>query len=140
MDYLEHQGLPRETRVMEVGCGWGLAGIYCAREHGARVTGLDADSAGGQPHVQRIPSEGRDPRAHAADGELSERIRAAVDTLPPEQKEVFVMRVETELPFKEIAVLQGVSINTALARMQYALSKLRPLLEADYREVTGEEA
>jgi len=28
---------------MEVGCGWGLAGIYAARCHGARVTGVDAD-------------------------------------------------------------------------------------------------
>jgi predicted nicotinamide N-methyase len=43
MDYLEHQGLPRKTRVMEVGCGWGLAGIYCAKNHRAKVTGLDAD-------------------------------------------------------------------------------------------------
>jgi len=43
MDYLEHQGLPPKTRVMEVGCGWGLAGIYCAKNHGAKVIGLDAD-------------------------------------------------------------------------------------------------
>ena len=45
MDYLEQQGLPKKTRVMEAGCGWGLAGIYCARNHGAIVTGLDADAA-----------------------------------------------------------------------------------------------
>jgi predicted nicotinamide N-methyase len=45
MDYLEHQGLPDKARVLEVGCGWGLAGIYCARKHGARVTGVDADQA-----------------------------------------------------------------------------------------------
>ena len=43
MDYLQHQGLPKKAKVMEVGCGWGLAGIYCAREHGAEVTGVDAD-------------------------------------------------------------------------------------------------
>lgn len=43
MDYLGHQGLPLGTRVMEVGCGWGLAGIYCARHFGARVIGVDAD-------------------------------------------------------------------------------------------------
>ena len=45
MDYLEQQGLPKKARAMEAGCGWGLAGIYCARNHGAKVTGLDADSA-----------------------------------------------------------------------------------------------
>ena len=45
MDYLEHQGLPPSSRVMEVGCGWGLAGIYCAKRYGAVVTGVDADPA-----------------------------------------------------------------------------------------------
>lgn len=30
-------------RVLEVGCGWGLAGIYCAKNHGADVTGADID-------------------------------------------------------------------------------------------------
>ena len=45
MDYLEHQGLPPKSRVMEVGCGWGLAGIYCARRYRAKVVGLDADEA-----------------------------------------------------------------------------------------------
>ena len=44
MDYLQHQGLPKKSKVMEVGCGWGLAAIYCAKEHGAEVTGVDADS------------------------------------------------------------------------------------------------
>jgi len=43
MDYLSRQGLPAKARVTEVGCVWGLAGIYCARSHGARVTGIDAD-------------------------------------------------------------------------------------------------
>lgn len=44
MDYFKKNGLPRGSRVMEVGCGWGLAGIYCAKNHGALVTGADVDS------------------------------------------------------------------------------------------------
>jgi len=43
MDFLGYQGLPIGTRVLEAGCGWGLAGIYCAKQFGARVTGIDAD-------------------------------------------------------------------------------------------------
>jgi len=43
MDFLEQQGLPKKPRVMEVGCGWGLAGIYCAKRHRASVLGIDAD-------------------------------------------------------------------------------------------------
>lgn len=43
MDYLQQQGMPPEAKVMEVGCGWGLLGIYCAKQFGAEVTGVDAD-------------------------------------------------------------------------------------------------
>jgi predicted nicotinamide N-methyase len=43
MDYFRRRGLPGRARVMDVGCGWGLAGIYCAKKHGAVVTGVDID-------------------------------------------------------------------------------------------------
>jgi predicted nicotinamide N-methyase len=48
MDYLRKNGLPKskkkKCRVMEVGCGWGLASIFCAKEYGAKITGTDADN------------------------------------------------------------------------------------------------
>ena len=43
MDYFKRHGLAQNTPVMEIGCGWALAGIYCARKHGAQVTGVDID-------------------------------------------------------------------------------------------------
>lgn len=43
MDYLEQQGIREGSKVMEVGCGWGLLGIYCAKRWGADVLGVDAD-------------------------------------------------------------------------------------------------
>jgi predicted nicotinamide N-methyase len=43
MDHLNQQGLPKGLRVMEVGCGWGLAGIFCAKKYDAVVTGVDRD-------------------------------------------------------------------------------------------------
>lgn len=43
IDLLAHQGLPAGAAVMDLGCGWGLAGIYCARRFGSRVTSVDAD-------------------------------------------------------------------------------------------------
>jgi predicted nicotinamide N-methyase len=43
MDYLKTLGVPPGARVMEVGCGWGMAGIFCAHELGADVTCVDAD-------------------------------------------------------------------------------------------------
>ena len=45
MDYLQQRGLPPPARVLEIGCGWGLVGIYCAKTFNAHVTGLDADAA-----------------------------------------------------------------------------------------------
>jgi predicted nicotinamide N-methyase len=43
IDYFSHRGLPPGARVMEVGCGWGLASIYCAKKHQAVVTCVDID-------------------------------------------------------------------------------------------------
>jgi predicted nicotinamide N-methyase len=43
MEYFYRRGLPHGARVLELGCGWGLAGIYCAKKHGAIVTGADID-------------------------------------------------------------------------------------------------
>jgi predicted nicotinamide N-methyase len=45
MDYLHQRGVPPRARVLELGCGWGLVGIYCAKTFQAQVTGLDADAA-----------------------------------------------------------------------------------------------
>ena len=50
-------------------------------------------------------------------------------SLPEDQKEVLVMRMYQDLSFKEIAELTGVSINTALGRMRYALLNLRKIIE-----------
>jgi RNA polymerase sigma-70 factor (ECF subfamily) len=54
-------------------------------------------------------------------------IKKMVDALPAPQREVVYMRYYQELSFKEIAELTGVSINTALGRMRYALINLRHL-------------
>jgi predicted nicotinamide N-methyase len=43
MDFFSRLGLESGARVMDIGCGWGLAGIYCAKRHDAVVTGIDID-------------------------------------------------------------------------------------------------
>jgi RNA polymerase sigma-70 factor (ECF subfamily) len=52
-----------------------------------------------------------------------------LEYLPAEQREVVLMRIYQDLSFKEIADLTGVSINTALGRMRYALINMRKLIE-----------
>jgi RNA polymerase sigma-70 factor (ECF subfamily) len=61
--------------------------------------------------------------------EKEEKIRRLIEELPQEQREVLVLRNYAELSFKEISEITGVSINTALGRMRYALNNLRKLIE-----------
>ena len=59
--------------------------------------------------------------------EVAVIVKKAVNSLPPELREVFLLRTE-KIPFREIARIQKCSINTVLARMQYALKNLRKIL------------
>ena len=61
------------------------------------------------------------------DSDLANMIRE----LPQDQQEVLEMRMYKDMSFKEISDNTGVSINTALGRMRYALINLRKLVEAN---------
>ena len=61
--------------------------------------------------------------------QVEEDIRRLIDELPADQKEVLVMRMYNDMSFKEISENTGVSINTALGRMRYALINLRKVIE-----------
>ena len=54
-------------------------------------------------------------------------VRQLMEALPDVQREVVFMRYFQEMSFKEIAAATGVSINTSLGRMRYALINLRKL-------------
>jgi RNA polymerase sigma-70 factor, ECF subfamily len=56
-------------------------------------------------------------------------VRRLLEELPADQKEVLIMRMYQDMSFKEIADSTGVSINTALGRMRYALMNLRKVIE-----------
>ncbi len=56
-------------------------------------------------------------------------VRNLVEELPEDQKEVLMMRIYRDMSFKEISEQTGVSINTALGRMRYALINLRKVIE-----------
>lgn len=87
---------------------------------------------------EKIAAPGLAPAVQVAGFDLGVHIQTAVDQLPWEQREVFLMRTEAQLSFKEIAKIQETSINTALGRMQYALNRLRTLLEPAYTEILTE--
>jgi RNA polymerase sigma-70 factor (ECF subfamily) len=69
----------------------------------------------------------------AVSTEIRERLMQAVDALPDEQREVFLMREVSNLPFKEIAEIVGIPENTVKSRMRYALERLQAAL-SEYEE------
>lgn len=76
-----------------------------------------------------VADRGADVERQAAGSELQEQLTAAVELLPPDQKEVFLMREVANLPFKEIAEITGVPENTVKSRMRYALERLQAALK-----------
>lgn len=71
IDFLLQHPLPKRSRVLDIGCGWGLAGIFCAHQFKARVRGVDADPEV-FPYLQ----------AHAElNGVTVEPLRATMDKL-----------------------------------------------------------
>jgi RNA polymerase sigma-70 factor, ECF subfamily len=61
--------------------------------------------------------------------QVAKDLRQLVEELPADQKEVLMMRLYQDMSFKEISEATGVSINTALGRMRYALLNLRKVID-----------
>lgn len=76
-----------------------------------------------------IPGTSPDTMEQMESREVSQSVREMIGDLPEEQREVVVLRLYGDLPFKEIARITGVSINTSLGRMRYALINLRRMVE-----------
>lgn len=90
--------------------------------------------------ADRVAGSGLNPAETVAGRDLGERIRAAVDALPVEQRQVFVMRMQADMTFREIAEALGIPLNTALGRMHYAVGKLRNALREEYQSFQGKGA
>ena len=63
-----------------------------------------------------------------------QNVRTLIENLPEEQRRGVTLRIYGELSFKEIAELTGVSINTALGRMRYALINMRRHIDCEQLE------
>ncbi|HYZ88023.1 MAG TPA: sigma-70 family RNA polymerase sigma factor, partial [Myxococcales bacterium] len=86
------------------------------------------DDDEGRPLVDGVGGGGPMPDRGAASAQLRPILQRALSSLPPEQREVFVLREQVGLSFKEIAELSGVNENTVKSRMRYALLGLRKAL------------
>lgn len=105
-----------------------------------RHRSLDAplgDDDGNAALVERVASSEPVTDRAAIGRQLKGQIAEAVDALPEDQREVFLLRQVQGLPFKEIAGIIGVPENTVKSRMRYALERLQEAL-AEYRQYVGE--
>jgi RNA polymerase sigma-70 factor (ECF subfamily) len=94
------------------------------------LDGPAGDGEGARPLLEVVPDarpEGQVDRA-AEWSSMRRSIVSAVDSLPDEQREVFLLREVANLPFKEIAEVTGTAENTVKSRMRYALERLRTAL------------
>ena len=76
-----------------------------------------------------LPVDSTNGEEMIIDQQLKDKVRHLLNELPEEQREVVLLRHYFEFSFKEISELTGVSINTALGRMRYALINLRKVIE-----------
>lgn len=102
------------------------------RRHASLDTSVAPDDA---PLGERLAARGinADTERSVLSIEVLHAIEGAVDSLPDEQREVFLLREIANLPFKEIAVATGVGENTVKSRMRYALDRLQQAL-AEFEE------
>ena len=115
--------------------------IQIARNHiidrwrsSRKMTSLDAETGESVGLSGRLAGSEPCPSHSVEQSELTGWVMDAVDDLPPQQKEVVLMRLEGELTFKEISEVLGISLGTALGRMHYAVAKLKKSLRKGYDE------
>lgn len=103
------------------------------RKH-RKAQSLDAPDEEGHSLLDRTSDGGMPVDRQAVSTELRARMERAIEELPEDQREVFLMRESADLSFKEIADVIGISENTVKSRMRYALEKLRASLD-EYQDM-----
>ncbi|UTW08357.1 RNA polymerase sigma factor [Pseudomonas benzenivorans] len=94
------------------------------RKHGRRLSLQDAYDE----RLHDAPDDEGDPEQQLGLSRDRQRLQAALDDLPLEQREVFLLRAQGELELQEIAELTHTPAETVKSRLRYALHKLRRLL------------
>jgi RNA polymerase sigma-70 factor (ECF subfamily) len=96
---------------------------------------LDSPNSDGPSLGEKLKAPGPtlDGEQGASNNELRDGILRAIDGLPEDQKEVFLLRQMGGVPFAEIARITGIPENTVKSRMRYALERLQKELR-DFAE------
>ena len=99
-----------------------------------QVTLVSADDDVHGDAVAALPaSESAQPDMQFDNRQLGDRLKAAVEALPPPQRDAFLLQQEAGLSLAEIAALTGVGAETVKSRLRYAVNKLRSDLSDLYK-------
>jgi RNA polymerase sigma-70 factor (ECF subfamily) len=93
----------------------------------------DIEDEESQPLLDTLVAPGTSPREAVERTDLAKLAMQAVGKLPAVQREVFLMRVQGDLPFNEIAKALKIPLNTALGRMHDATTRLKQLLTKEMK-------
>jgi RNA polymerase sigma factor (sigma-70 family) len=85
-----------------------------------------------------LPDLGNTPESSMLREAIWEEIMMALDELPAEQREIFILNEMEEKSFREVSDQTGVSINTLLSRKRYAILSLRRRLQKFYKDVVDD--
>lgn len=78
-------------------------------------------------NAEEIPGNGN-PHSILIEKESEEKLLKAIEILPVKQREVFLLRINGELTFKEIAEITGEPLNTVLSHMHYSIKKIKKFI------------
>lgn len=98
-----------------------------------RMEDLPNDTDSPEHAMDRLPADTPAPDAQLSVAELGARIAEAVEGLPEQQREVFLLREDGDLTFEEIGLMLGCGKETAKSRMRYAMEHLQRVLSKEAR-------
>ncbi len=107
------------------------------RRHRSLDAPMGSDEGEGRSMLDTVAATTAGADREAIGTDIKARLVAAVDELPDEQREVFLLRELQNLAFKDIAEIIGVPENTVKSRMRYALERLQRAL-SEYEDYVKE--
>lgn len=103
----------------------------CAIDYFRRTGKVAASQVADVDELQEVlaGSDADRPESRASEAQVQEAFKRALDALPAEQRDVFVLYEESGLSLEEIGKVTGVAMETAKSRLRYAVNKLRAALK-----------
>ena len=126
------KGLPKyEERGSFSSWLFGIANNCCI-DRARKQTRAKVDELTSAEGMDCLKNEGSDPEDKIMKKEKLALLEEAIEKLPFDQKQVVLMRLHCELPFKDIARAVKCPLNTVLGRMHYAVNNLKKMIEKEY--------